>query len=245
VHFLADADPQVLGLRLQTQRQRWQGRNRLPESPLAAFDNRPDAARGSVALDTGLDPVAALAVQVCIAPRSKCLVTVATALSHSPEMLRAMIDKYRQPIHVQRALLMSATLTEVRLRSLRLQADHLGAVQTLTTALTFSLSRPMAPFASLEAEGSEFCDRRRLWRFCISGDRPILLVSVAVIEGMGLLLALAQALGLGATTRAVSLERQFLPIGAQRVPACVQRKPPCESAARIEQGALLGDGQGR
>ena len=37
-HFLADADPQVLAVRVQTDRQRWLGRNRDASQPLAAFD---------------------------------------------------------------------------------------------------------------------------------------------------------------------------------------------------------------
>jgi cyclic beta-1,2-glucan synthetase len=62
--------------------------------------------------------------------------------------LRAVIDKYRQPSHVQRASLMSATLTGIRLRELRISADNFAAMQTLTTALALSLTRPQAAGAA-------------------------------------------------------------------------------------------------
>ena len=39
-HFLADTDPQVVGVRVQTDRQRWLGRNRGASRPLASFDAR-------------------------------------------------------------------------------------------------------------------------------------------------------------------------------------------------------------
>ena len=51
------------------------------------------------------------------------------------------------------------------------------------------------PLARLEV-GDERCDRRLLWRFGISGDRPIILVRVNGVQNLGLLRSLAQALRL-------------------------------------------------
>ena len=107
-----------------------------------------------------------------------------------------MIDKYRQPSHVQRASLMSATLAGIRLRALRISAENFAAIQTLTTALVLSLTRPQARRARADDTGSEVCDRRLLWRFGISGDRPLMLVSAGAPQGLGLLRSLAQALRL-------------------------------------------------
>jgi hypothetical protein len=109
-------------------------------------------------------------------------------------VLSAVIDKYRQPIHVQRASLMSATLTGIRLRTLRVGAQDFAAIQSLTTALVLTLTRPQQA-AMLNGAGAA-CDRRLLWRFGVSGDRPILLVSVRAPQGLGLLRSLAQALRL-------------------------------------------------
>ena len=193
-HFLANSDAQVVGVRVQTDRQRWLGRNRAPSQPLASFD----ATDGTAAtlLDTGLDPVCALSVRLRIAPHSKAELTFATAASDNGETLRAVIDKYRQPSHVQRSSLMSATLSGIRLRTLRISAEHFAAIQNLTTALVLSLTRPQSAALLHDAPGA--CDRRLLWRFGISGDRPIILVSAGVTQGLGLLRSLAQALRLWA-----------------------------------------------
>ena len=75
---------------------------------------------------------------------------------------------------------------------MRLGAETLAAIQTLTTLLALTLTRPHA----LRAAAMEVCDRRLLWRFGISGDRPIVLVSAGVAQGFGLLRSLAQALRL-------------------------------------------------
>ena len=230
-HFLADSDPQVLGVRVTTDRQRWLGRNRSASQPLAEFEplrtrsaavSSPsdDSAAAELhgmaldtglpldtgldpglPLDTGLDPVCAMAVRLRIGPNAKAQLTFATAASDNGGTLRAVIDKYRQPSHVQRASLMSATLTGIRLRAMRVSTENFAAIQSLTTALLLSLTRPESAAARLDADAaaaaaSEVCDRRLLWRFGISGDLPIILVSAGVTQGLGLMRSLAQALRL-------------------------------------------------
>ena len=75
---------------------------------------------------------------------------------------------------------------------MRINAENFAAIQTLSTALSLSLAR-----THLRAsEAADVCDRRLLWRFGISGDRPIVLVSAGVSQGLGLLRSLAQALRL-------------------------------------------------
>ncbi|MEY2875168.1 MAG: hypothetical protein RLZZ373_2539 [Pseudomonadota bacterium] len=199
-HFLADTDPQVTEVRLQTDRQCWLGRNRAVSDPLAAFEAAPtgraDGGPGDerVRLDTGLDPVCALAVRLRLAPHSVSQLTFATAASDNGGTLHAVIDKYRQPSHVKRASLMSATLTGIRLRALRISPENFAAVQVLSTALLFSLSRSPTRAGALEDLG--VCDRRLLWRFGLSGERPLVLVQVGVVQDLGLLRSLAQALRL-------------------------------------------------
>lgn len=80
-HFLADHDPQITGLRVQTDRQRWLGRNQAVCRPLADLDDAPAVSEGqhAVPLHTGLDPVCALAVRLRIAPGGQAQLTFATA----------------------------------------------------------------------------------------------------------------------------------------------------------------------
>ncbi|HEY6353048.1 MAG TPA: glucoamylase family protein, partial [Burkholderiaceae bacterium] len=196
--FLTDTEPQVMTVSLQTDRQRWLGRNRSASWPLASFDAAPsappDGTPPGIALDTGLDPVCAMAVRLRIAPNAKAQLTFATAAADNGAVLQAVVDKYRQTSHVHRASLMSATLTGIRLRALRISPENLAAVQTLTTALLQCLTRPHVGPVRVEDQPLDVCDRRLLWRFGISGDRPLILVSAGVTQSLGLLRSLAQAL---------------------------------------------------
>ena len=213
-HFLAGTDRQVLSVRVQTDRQAWSGRNQDVSQPRAAFvatplsstraqDDSPDpqAHPHEVPLITGLDPVSAISVRLRIAAHTKARLTFATTASLQEYTLQAVIDKYRQPSHVQRASLMSATLTGIRLRNLAISPSNFSAVQWLTTSLLLSLTRPSAG-PDRPADGSaETCDRRLLWRVGISGDRPIILVSIAAPPGLSLIRSLADALSLWSWSR--------------------------------------------
>ena len=200
-HFLTHYDAQdatVLNLQGQTDRARWLGRNRAVSEPQAELHGLP-ASDEALTLDTGLDPVCVLSVRVRIQPQGKAQLTFATAASSDALTLRALVDKHRQPSHVQRASLMSATLAGIRLRALRISAENFAAVQMVTTALVLGLTRaaPGPPGAAPHAtESGPPSDRRLLWRLGISGDRPLLLVSAGALHGMGLLRTLAQALRL-------------------------------------------------
>jgi len=266
-HFIAAIDPPEASVRVQTDRARWTGRNRSSSEPLASFDPLPPTESGddtaasgragvaagveaigpaagdterSVRLDCGLDPVAAIAVRLRIGPQAKTCVTFATAASDHTATLRAVIDKYRQASHVQRASLMSATLAGIRLRSLRIGAEQMAAVQDLTTALACTLTRPMP--ADLPASSS---DRRRLWRFGISGERPIVLVSAGQIEGAGLLRSVAQALrlwswgGVACDLVVVNAEPASYQMPLQRELTALRERHSADSGAEFRAAGAL------
>ncbi len=192
-NFLAGVEPAGSTLRIQVDRRHWLGRNRGPSHPLASFDEPPAPENDAAAtLDTGLDPVAAFSVRLQISAKAQVQLTFCTAVADNATTLHAVIDKYRQLGNIERASLMSATLTGIRLREMRINAENFAAIQTLSTALSLSLTRThLKP-----SECQDVCDRRLLWRFGISGDRPIVLVSAGIAQGLGLLRSLAQALRL-------------------------------------------------
>ncbi|MGL6111359.1 MAG: GH36-type glycosyl hydrolase domain-containing protein [Rubrivivax sp.] len=240
-HFLADSEAQVLEVRVQADRARWLGRNRDASQPLGALESiraaADAAADAAVALDTGLDPVCAMAVRLRIAPHAKARLTFATAACDDDGTLRAVIDKYRQPSHVQRASLMSATLAGIRVRTLRVNAETFAAIQTLSTALLLSLARPRADAARLEDSAREPCDRRLLWRFGISGDRPLILVSAGAMHDLGLLRSLAQGLrlwswgGVACDLVVVNAEAASYQMALQRELGALRERHAAESAA--------------
>ncbi len=188
-HFVADVKGEVMGLSCQTDRSLWLGRNHSTDQPLARMVAVPTT---SQALETGLDPVAALGVMLRLQPGAQTCVTFATAASDNAVQLMAIVDKYRQPSSVERASVMSATLSSIQLAPGRSRMDHMPAFQTLTTALLMTLPKVDLPVQ--DARTLRMCDRRALWPLSISGDRPVVLVSAGSPQGLGLLRSVVQAL---------------------------------------------------
>ncbi|MEO8038421.1 MAG: glucoamylase family protein [Betaproteobacteria bacterium] len=187
VHFVAVADRHVGTVRVQADRARWLGRQRDAAHPLARYDAAPP---DGAAAETALDPVAALSLKLRVPAHGIARFTVATAAATTRASLEALVDRYRERSVVDRSSLMSATLAGIRLRELRISATNLATIQTLATTLVLLLSRPLA-----SGHTAGF-DRRTLWRFGISGDRPIILVNAATVQGVGLIRVLGQALQL-------------------------------------------------
>ncbi len=202
-HFLVDSQLTNEDLRVQTDRQSWLGRNHPLSRPAAQMNNAPASpfepsantqSNQAVQLATGLDPVCALGVRLRVGPQATTQITFGTGASDELATLHAIVDKYRRPVSVQRASLMSATLTAIRLRSLALSPENFAGIQALTTALVSSLGQAQVHPSRLVDDG--ICDKRQLWRFGVSGDRPIVLVSASWAQNLGLLRTLVQALRL-------------------------------------------------
>ena len=185
VHFIAQADHQLLSVKAQADRARWLGRGRDATAPLARCER---GVTPSGALDTGLDPIAALSMQLALPAHGVAHLVVCTAAAASRDTLETLVDRYRQGAVVERSALMSATLAGARAREMRITAEDRPALLLLTTTLALLLAR-RAPATSEPA-----CDRRTLWRFGISGDRPIIVATIGTVQGLRLVRSLAQAL---------------------------------------------------
>ncbi len=180
-HFVAAADAHVLSVGCMADRRAFIGRNRTLASP--ALDEQPLDTDGAPI--NGLDPIACLRVRVRIEPGATARVTFATAAGEDVEALVPRIDRYLQPMHVERAMRMAATLAQVRLRDLSIDPAKNLALQDLTSILTYTTPRVMSDRGPI--------DLKQIWRFGISGDKPIMLVHIHSLSGMGLIDTLLRA----------------------------------------------------
>ena len=201
VHFLSFGELQPESVTACSDRARWLGRYGSTDRPLgdggqsplpqaeSSFDGPGDP------VDTGLDPAASIAVALRIEPGQTLRLTFCSAASRELESLVALVDKYRQPSHAARASSMSHTIAGIRLRELQFDTDTWAAMLHVNTMLTALVTRELPP-PELAAKDVGRCDRRVLWRHGISGDRPIVLVSIRREQGIGLVMVLKKALRL-------------------------------------------------
>jgi cyclic beta-1,2-glucan synthetase len=180
-HFLADAHANIRAIDVIADRRTFLGRNRLASQPSLLEQARQ---KDGTPIN-GLDPVAGLRVRVRIPAGGVVRLCFATAAAETTGELISRIDKYLQPMHVERATRMAATLAQVRLRDLSVTPERNAALQDLTTALMYTATRPQTERVLL--------DQRQLWRFGLSGDKPIVLVRIHSSSGMALVHALLRA----------------------------------------------------
>ena len=190
-HFLAQADADIVSLDCITDRRVFLGRNRSRSQPAIAEKTQKTQLGDSTPVN-GLDPVACLRVKVRIPAGGVARLSFATTAAADPTELAGRIDKYLQPMHLERAARLAATLAQVRLRDLGIDADENAALQDLTTALMYGSPRPNNTNSNTNT-GNALVDQRQLWRLGISGDKPILLVRIHASEGLGLVQSLLRA----------------------------------------------------
>jgi cyclic beta-1,2-glucan synthetase len=182
-HFLAACDVEPASVRVCCNREQLLPRRgslaqlRAAPEPQVLPDGR---------LDTGLDPVASLTVALRVPPRARVTITFATAAASESDPLLAIMDEFRHAVHIARDQQMAAALARIRQHELRVDAADLQAVQDLGSLVAMSRSR-------LRALPPTAADRRALWRFGISGDKPIVVVRLGSAQGLAAVHALMAA----------------------------------------------------
>jgi cyclic beta-1,2-glucan synthetase len=154
----------------ETDRAAFLGRGRTVANP-AALDGRAlTGTTGAV-----LDPVAALRDRVRLVPGAFVSVTFATGVAADREAARALVSKYRDGSAASRAFAMAFTHARVTLHHLGLTDDQAMLFARLASRV-FGVD---ASCISAEDVARNTLAQPNLWGSGISGDVPIVLVSVS------------------------------------------------------------------
>ena len=153
----------------ETDRARFLGRGRSPRNPLALEQPLSNSA-GAV-----LDPIFSLRCRVSLEPGERIQLAYVTGAADTREKALALIEKFQDLRATERALDLAAFQAQLELRHLRVTADDVQRFLHLASHLLF-------PNAQLRAAEPQLRQNRlgqaRLWAHGISGDLPIMLVTV-------------------------------------------------------------------
>jgi cyclic beta-1,2-glucan synthetase len=172
VHVMALDSPGLGRHQYETDRARFLGRGRTPANP-AAME------RGAVLSGrTGavLDPVFSLRQRLRITPSAAVTVAFTTAVADSREEAHALADQFCDPHAVTRAFELAWAHSQVELRHLRLSAEESHLFQRLAASILYA-GTPLCASAAVLAANHQ--GQPGLWRYGISGDKPIVLAFVA------------------------------------------------------------------
>ncbi|MDQ3213341.1 MAG: hypothetical protein M3Q85_11755, partial [Acidobacteriota bacterium] len=185
VHVLSGSALAGPATEYETDRARFIGRGGTLAAPAAmARDSRLSNTTGPV-----LDPIVSLRHSVRLAPRTTARLTFTTAYAESEEAAQHLIAKYHDRRAVARALALASTHSQIEMRHLGFTVEDTLLYQRLGGRLLYADAGLRAPEEIAQNRRSQ----RELWKYSISGDLPLLLVTVAQGSEMPLVVELLKA----------------------------------------------------
>ncbi len=179
---LDQADDEAL--RFETDRRQFIGRGRTLETPMGVY-SEPGGSQGFV-----LDPILSLRKSLTLGPGERARVSLVLAAGASRQGILTLMDKYGDPHAIDRAMDFAWASAQLELRLLRIQPDEARRFQEIASHLLFpnSLLRPPAERIEENRKG-----QAGLWTYGISGDLPIVLVSIGETRDIGTVREVLQA----------------------------------------------------
>jgi cyclic beta-1,2-glucan synthetase len=171
-------------LRFESARRRFIGRGRTLASPMGALQE-PGNSQGFV-----LDPILSLRQSLTLAPGQRVQVSMILAAGQSREQVLSLMSKYADPRAIDRAMDFAWASAQLELRLLRIQPDEARRFQQLASHLLY-------PNPLLRAAAERVAENNKgqagLWAYAISGDLPIVLVSIGEMHDLALVRQVLQA----------------------------------------------------
>ena len=175
IHVLASTDVANEDIQYESSRMEFLGRGRDLRTPAAM---EPDA-RLSGTVGAVLDPIFSLRCRVTVPGNSSVTIALTTGTATSREEALRLSDQFHEPRSVLRAFELAWVFNQVQLHHLHLTAAKAQRFQQLASFILFPHLKTRGSELALRTGGGA---QSRLWRFGISGDRPILLVNVEEAE---------------------------------------------------------------
>ena len=173
-------------LQYETDRSRFLGRGRHVRTAVSMINGRPlSNTVGSV-----LDPVFSLRRTVRVAAGETVRLVFSTIVGPERDQVLELANKYRDPRVFERALSLAWTQAHVQLHHLGIETDEAQVFQRLANAVLYA-DASLRP--SVETLGASTMEKAVLWAHGISGDLPIVVVSIDKAEDVDIVRQLLRA----------------------------------------------------
>ncbi len=179
-HLLVGAPGEV---EYETSRETFLGRGNTPSSPQALRRNL-NGSTGTV-----VDPVFSLRCRVTLSPRDRMELSFITFAAGSREEILSMAAKYRRTGAVAQAFELMWTRSQLEFRYLGIGPARAHRFQELASYLLYPNIRLRSP----DRIARNRMGQSGLWALSISGDLPILAVTIADDRGLNVVRELLQA----------------------------------------------------
>jgi cyclic beta-1,2-glucan synthetase len=164
-------------LRFETDRRVFIGRGRTLANPVGSIEE-PHKSEGYV-----LDPIFSVRVSVSLTPGQHVSLSLVLAAADNREHAVGLMRKYADPHALHRAMDFAWAAAQLELRVLRIQPDDARRFQQLASHLLYPNRLLRSAVETIE---DNVQGQAGLWKYGISGDLPIALVTINEIRDVGL-----------------------------------------------------------
>lgn len=177
-HIVTSSVASISAIQYETDRTLFIGRGNSVAQPIAM--------KGDLSNTSGnvLDPIFSLRYTLSIAPAQRIKVAFITAIASERDKAMALIKKYGEISSSERAMEMAWTHAQLELRHLRIHQEEAQLFQKLASRILF-------PHAQLRPSADRLrrnkLGQKALWAYGISGDLPLLVLSIADIHEIELI----------------------------------------------------------
>jgi cyclic beta-1,2-glucan synthetase len=177
IHLLSTSQTPDGDVQYETNRDRFIGRGKSLKHPAALEGDL------SNAVGTVLDPIFSLRRRVIIEPGRRVQLSFVTAVADNRTSAIALIEKYKDIGSSHRAIELAWNYAQLELRHLRIHQEEVQLFQKLASRLIY----PHVQFRSVEDRlRKNRLGQSSLWTQGISGDLPIIVVTVGDIYDVDL-----------------------------------------------------------
>lgn len=180
----ADNGPDKNEWQFETDRRRFIGRGRTLADPMGASQKLGNS-QGFV-----LDPCLSLRRSMVLEPGQRARISLVLAAGESREQVLLLMDKYGDPHATGRAMAFAWGSAQQQLQLLHIQPDEARRFQQLASHLLFPGQLLRAPAERLE---DNLKGQAGLWPYAISGDLPLVLVTIGEAREISLVRQMLQA----------------------------------------------------
>jgi len=168
-HVLAVNQETNEEFQFETDRSKFIGRGRTLQRPVALDKDLSNTA------GTVLDPIFSLRRRIILEPGQRIQFSFVTCIADSREKVLSLVEKYKEISASHRAFELAWTYAQLELRHLRIHQEEVQLFQKLASRILYPHSQlRTAPERIL----SNHLGQSKLWAHGISGDLPIIVVTV-------------------------------------------------------------------
>lgn len=161
----------------ETERGNFIGRGYTPESP-TALDNKLSNYCGD-----NLDPVISLRNKIVVEANSSVVVYLIMGFGRSREQINAIINSYQNDLDIENAFRVSSLMNIVNTKMLGISGDDMRLYNIMLNYL-YQTTKISVSEERMDLLRKNCLGQNGLWKFGISGDRPIILVDISDISDL-------------------------------------------------------------